>query len=50
MNPVKKPLNDGDDEAPGVPGFRTWRGIYLCVGVCFVVVVALLTLFTHLAA
>ena len=38
------------DEAPGVPGFRTWRGVYLFVLVCFVVVVGALTLFSHLFA
>ena len=28
-----------DDESPGVPGFRTWRGVYLFVFVVFVLVV-----------
>jgi hypothetical protein len=36
-----------DDESPGVPGFRTWRGVYLFVFGCFVVVVILLTVFTR---
>jgi hypothetical protein len=31
-------MND-DDESPGVPGFRTWRGIYLLVFAAFVLVV-----------
>jgi hypothetical protein len=31
-------MND-DDESPGVPGFRTWRGIYLLVFAAFVIVV-----------
>jgi len=31
-------------ESPGVPGFRTWRGIYLFVFAVFVVVVVLLAL------
>ena len=35
------------DESPGVPGFRTWRGIYLFVFLCFVLVVALLALFSR---
>ncbi len=48
MNPEKQPPQD--DESPGVPGFRTWRGVYLFVIGCFVAVVALLTLFTHLTA
>jgi hypothetical protein len=43
MNPSPNP----DDESPGVPGFRTWRGVYLFVFGCFVVVVILLTVFTR---
>ena len=35
------------DESPGVPGFRTWRGIYFFVFTGFVVVVVLLALFSH---
>jgi hypothetical protein len=34
------------DDCPGVPGFRNWRGIYLFVFLWFVVVVALLALFS----
>jgi hypothetical protein len=34
-------------DSPGVPGFRTWRGIYFFVFVFFVVVVALLAVFSH---
>ena len=33
-------------EAPDVPGFRSWRGVYLFVLGWFVLVVVLLTLFT----
>ena len=33
-------------EAPDVPGFRTWRGVYLFVVGWFVLVVVLLTVFT----
>lgn len=36
-----------DDESPGVPGFRTWRGVYLFVFGCFVAIVILLTVFTR---
>jgi hypothetical protein len=39
-----------DDKSPGVPGFRTWRGVYLFVFAFFVVVVVLLTLFSRLFA
>lgn len=35
------------DDAPGVPGFRTWRGVYLFVFGVFVAVVIALTIFTH---
>ena len=44
MNP---PDPHNSDESPGVPGFRTWRGIYLFVFVCFVVVVVLLAVFSR---
>jgi hypothetical protein len=36
-----------DDPSPGVPGFRTWRGIYLFVFIVFAAVVALLAFFSH---
>ena len=36
-----------DDELPGVPGFRTWRGVYLFVFGFFVLVVILLAIFTR---
>jgi hypothetical protein len=35
-----------ETESPGVPGFGTWRGVYLFVFGWFVLVVVLLTLFT----
>lgn len=44
--PVPGP-EETSDEATGVPRIRTWRGVYLLVLVWFVVVVALLALFTH---
>ena len=44
MNP---PDPHNSDDSPGVPGFRTWRGIYLFVFVCFVVVVVLLAIFSR---
>ena len=44
MNP---PDPHNSDESPGVPGFRTWRGIYLFVFVSFVVVVVLLAVFSR---
>ena len=33
-------------EPPAVPGFRTWRGVYLFVFGWFLLVLALLTAFT----
>jgi hypothetical protein len=39
-----------DDDSPGVPGFRTWRGVYLFVFGCFLVVVIALTWFAHVFA
>lgn len=37
----------GNDETPGVPGFRTWRGVYVFVFAAFVVIVIGLTIFTN---
>jgi len=37
----------GPDDCPGVPGFHTWRGIYLFVFAGFVLVVVLLALFSR---
>jgi hypothetical protein len=46
---MKSPSSDPatEDKSPGVPGFRNWRGVYLFVFIVFVVVVALLTLFSN---
>ena len=35
------------DESPGVPSFKTWRGVYLFVFAFFVVCVVLLALFSR---
>ena len=37
-------------ETPGVPGFRTWRGVYLFVFVAFVLVVVALAIFSRVYA
>jgi hypothetical protein len=37
-----------DSGDPGLPGFRTWRAVYLFVLGCFVVYVGLLAWFTQL--
>lgn len=39
-----------DDDEPGVPFFRTWRGVYGFVFACFIIVVVLLTIFSHVYA
>ena len=36
-----------DAEPPNLPGFRTWRGVYLFVFGWFALVVALLAVFTR---
>jgi hypothetical protein len=36
-----------DAEPPDLPGFQTWRGVYLFVLGWFVLVVVLLTIFTR---
>jgi len=41
------PPAPASDESPGVPGFRTWRGIYLFVFLCFVLAVAFLAAFSR---
>jgi hypothetical protein len=38
------------DDAPGVPGFRTWKGVYLFVFGFFVAMVIALTIFAQLYA
>ena len=43
------PLSSSDD-FPGVPGFRTWRGVYLFVFGCFILVVIALTIFSRVYA
>jgi hypothetical protein len=44
------PTPEPNDELPGVPGFRTWRGVYWFVLGCFIVVVLALTLFSRFYA
>jgi len=36
-----------DDKATGLPGFRSWPGVYWFVLGCFVLTVLLLALFTR---
>jgi hypothetical protein len=44
---MKSPDPKDPDESPGVPGFRTWRGIYILVFAFFVLVVVLLAIFSR---
>lgn len=50
MRPPRSPPSSPDDESPGVPGFRTWRGVYWFVFACFAAVVVALTVFAHVFA
>ena len=42
-----KEPNDPADESPGVPCFRTWRGVYLFVFAAFVLVVIALAILSR---
>jgi hypothetical protein len=44
-----KPMPE-DHDSPGVPGFRSWRGVYLFVFGGFLLTVLLLTWFAHVFA
>ncbi len=46
MTLAPRPDGPSKTETPDVPGFRTWRGVYLFVLGWFVLVVILLTMFT----
>ena len=46
MTRVPRPDERSEAEAPDVPGFRTWRGVYLFVFGWFMLVVILLSVFT----
>ena len=50
MTPAPRPDEPSETEPPGVPGFRTWRGLYLFVFGWFVLVVILLAVFTGIFA
>jgi hypothetical protein len=44
--PTTPPAVPPDNDDPAVPGFHTWRGVYLFVLGTFAAIVAALTLFT----
>ena len=39
-----------ENRPPGVPGFKTWRGVYVFVFACFIAVVIALTIFSKIFA
>lgn len=43
MTPGENDPASTDDDSPGVPGFRSWRGVYVFVLACFVAMVVALT-------
>lgn len=43
----EKENSPANDDAPGVPLFRTWRGVYWFVFACFAAVVLALTFFAR---
>ena len=48
MTPAPAPDERSDAEPPGVPGFGSWRSVYLFVFGWFVLLVALLTMFSRI--
>ena len=48
MTPAPRAEEGCEGEAPGVPGFRTWRGVYVFVFGWFVLVVLLLSVFMEI--
>ena len=42
MKPVEDNTTPADDATTGLPGFRTWRAVYLFVIGCFILCVVLL--------
>ena len=50
MPDLRKTEPDDADEPPGVPGFRTWRAMYLFVFGAFVALVIALAVFSRVYA
>jgi hypothetical protein len=49
--PIAGDVGSSDaDDVPGVPGFRTWKGVYLFVFGFFVAMVIALTIFARFYA
>ena len=49
-DPTHPPAQPARDESTGLPGFRTWRRVYLFVLGCFVLWVVLLAVFSRVFA
>ena len=50
MSSPRPAESPGDNESPGVPGFRGWPGVYWFVFGCFVAAVIALTIFARIYA
>jgi hypothetical protein len=50
MNGTTQTPSGSEDEGPRLPGFRSWRAVYLLVVGAFVALVVALTIFTRLHA
>jgi hypothetical protein len=48
MTPAPRAEEGSEGEAPGVPGFHTWGGVYAFVFGWFVLVVLLLSVFMEI--
>jgi hypothetical protein len=48
VTPPPRPDERSEPEQPGVPGFGTWRSVYVFVFGWFVLVVILLTVLTEI--
>jgi hypothetical protein len=44
---MNSPEPPAENEPPGVPGFRTWRSVYIFVFILFVLCVVLLALLSR---
>ena len=47
---MNAPVSAEENDPPGVPGFRTWRGVYIFVLIFFVLCVVLLALLSRALA
>ncbi len=45
-----RPESDDAEDPPGVPGFHSWRAVYVFVFAAFILLVIALTIFSRLYA